>query len=62
MPPWIARLDVRSRIVFVLMRDRWMVIVRGQAVLMFRVIVPDVGVRVQARHLAGHSHQGDSHD
>ena len=52
VPPGIARLDVRPLIDFVLMHDWRMVIVSGEAVLMFRVIVPDVGVRVQSRHLA----------
>ena len=48
MPAGIARLDVRPLIVFVVMHDRLIVIMSGKAVLMFRMIVPDVGVRVQA--------------
>ena len=58
----IARFDVRSLTVLLFMHDRLMVVVRGEAVLMFRVIVPDVGVRVQARHLATGGQQGDSHE
>ena len=60
--PGIARLDVRPRIVFVLMHDRPGVIVRGESMVMFRVIVSDVRVRVQPGQLARSGQQGDSHD
>ena len=64
MPSGIARLDVRRFVVFVLMHDRLIVIVvvSGETVLMFRMIVTNVRVRVQARHLASRGQQGDSHE
>ena len=62
MPAGRARLDVRSFNVLVVVHDRLRVVVRGEAVVMFRMIVTDVGVRVQARDLASGGQQGDSHD
>ena len=62
VPAGIARLHVRPLVVFGFMHDRLIVIVRGRAVLMFRVIVADVRVRVQARHLPSRGQQGDSHE
>lgn len=62
VPPGIARVNVRSLVVCVLMQDCLRVNVSGEPVLMLRMIVPDVCVRVQARHLAHSGQQGDSDD
>jgi hypothetical protein len=60
--PGIARLDVRTLVIFVLMHDSVIVVMSGETVLMFRMIVPDVRVRVQARRLASRGQQGHSHE
>ena len=60
--PGIARLEVRTLDVFVLVHDRLGVIMTGDTVLMFRVVVPQVRVRVQAGHLTGRRQQGHPHE
>jgi hypothetical protein len=64
VPPGIARLEVRTVIVFVLVlvHDHLGVIMTGDTVLMFRVVVPGVRVRVQAGHLTGRRQQGHPHE
>jgi len=64
VPTGIARLEVRTLIGFVLVpvHGHLGVIVTGETVPMFRVVVPDVRVRVQAGHLTSRRQEGNCHD